>query len=113
MSLLFVIFIAIITFSLLTSTLWNPTVRKSFSSSQTARIRLGELEGALQMFAFDVGRYPTTQEGLLALLENPGNTSWHGPYLKDNAKALDIIREFTYRFPSTTGKEFDLSIKDK
>jgi general secretion pathway protein G len=41
------------------------------------------LEGGLQLFHYDVGRYPTTSEGLSALVRNP-NTSvrWLGPYLQ-------------------------------
>ncbi len=39
----------------------------------------------LDHFRLDVGRYPTTQEGLGALVTNPGAQNWEGPYLKEGA----------------------------
>ena len=88
-----------------------PSIYKHLSSSksQIAKIQIGEFEGALQMFAFDVGRYPTQSEGLEALVSNPGNLpSWNGPYLK---KALPMDpwgKPYIYRFPGTQSTEFDL-----
>jgi general secretion pathway protein G len=79
------------------------------SRAQIARIQIGEFENALQMFAFDIGRYPTATEGLEALLTNPGNLpSWNGPYLK---KALPMDpwgKPYVYRNPGTHGIDFDL-----
>ena len=49
----------------------------------TAKTELSSLSSGLELFKFDVGRYPTTQEGLDALLKAPpGIDEWHGPYLK-------------------------------
>ena len=49
---------------------------------QIAKIQIKEIEGALQLFSFDMGRYPATSEGLESLVRNPGNAdSWKGPYL--------------------------------
>ena len=55
------------------------------------------------MFDADCGRYPTTAEGLKALLEKPNGssiTNWQGPYLK---KASDLEdpwgHEYIYRCP--------------
>jgi general secretion pathway protein G len=79
------------------------------SKAQVARIQIGEFENALEMFAFDVGRYPNTTEGLQALISNPGGlASWNGPYLK---KALPMDpwgKPYVYRFPGTHGTDFDL-----
>ncbi len=87
----------------------NITKHLSKSKEQIARIQVKELEGALQMFAFDVGRYPTNSEGLEALVSNPGNLdAWKGPYL---SKALPMDpwgKPYVYRFPGTHGTEFDL-----
>jgi len=41
---------------------------------------------ALDLFEQDVGRYPTTEEGLYALMANPGESGWKGPYLKTGLK---------------------------
>lgn len=42
----------------------------------------GHLSLALDLFEQDMGRYPTEEEGLKALIENPGSSRWNGPYLK-------------------------------
>jgi general secretion pathway protein G len=87
----------------------NITKHLSKSKEQIARIQIKELEGALQMFAFDVGRYPTNSEGLEALVSNPGNVeAWKGPYVN---KALPLDpwgKAYVYRNPGTHGGEFDL-----
>jgi general secretion pathway protein G len=42
----------------------------------------GHLALALDLFETDLGRYPTQDEGLAALVEDPGFANWRGPYLK-------------------------------
>lgn len=75
---------------------------------QIAKIQIKEIEGALQLFAFDMGRNPSTAEGLESLVRNPGdNDSWKGPYL---AKALPQDpwgRNYLYRCPGNNG-DYDL-----
>jgi general secretion pathway protein G len=75
---------------------------------QIAKIQITELEGAIQLFSFDMGRNPTTAEGLESLVRNPGNNdSWKGPYL---AKALPQDpwgRPYGYRCPGNNG-DFDI-----
>jgi len=46
-----------------------------------ARLEVYSLAGALSLFRFDVGRYPSTAEGLQALVLDPGVANWAGPYL--------------------------------
>ena len=54
-----------------------------------AGLQLKQLQGALTLFSLDTHRYPTMEEGLVALLEQPeGAAGWRGPYVK-NDKALD------------------------
>src|SRR5438477_10637727 len=49
----------------------------------TAKAQISELESVLDAYRLDVGRYPTTEEGLQALRSKPGNAErWDGPYLK-------------------------------
>ena len=48
-----------------------------------ARANLAALSAALDMFEVDFGRYPTTEEGLDALVHPPADhTNWHGPYVQ-------------------------------
>jgi general secretion pathway protein G len=46
----------------------------------------GQLSLALDMFEQDVGRYPTTEEGLASLVTDPGVPGWKGRYLKTDLK---------------------------
>jgi len=49
-----------------------------------ARLQLRQLQNALTLFELDTHRYPTSEEGLLALLNPPEDlTGWRGPYLKN------------------------------
>jgi general secretion pathway protein G len=51
---------------------------------KVARTQMENLRNALDMFQLDVGRYPTTQEGLEALRARPSSAArWSGPYLRD------------------------------
>ena len=58
------------------------------------------LEIPLLHYSIDVGSYPTTSEGLKALLEPPSGKSdkWNGPYLKKLEKD-PWKKEYNYRFP--------------
>lgn len=79
------------------------------SRVQVARIQIKEFEGCLQMFAFDVGRYPTMAEGLEALRSNPGNLeSWKGPYITKDLPMDPWGKPYVYRFPGTHGNDYDL-----
>ena len=66
------------------------------------------LGSALDAFRLDVGRYPTTAEGLNALITNPGIDGWNGPYLKKSVVPNDAWkRPFQYQSPGSHG-EYDL-----
>src|ERR1051326_8793732 len=48
----------------------------------TTRVQIQSLSQALGFYSQDVGQYPTTEEGLAALLAAPPNTpKWNGPYI--------------------------------
>ena len=54
------------------------------SKVDTAQTQVRMLKAAMQTFRLDVGRYPTGEEGLKALMYNPGNLpTWQGPYLDE------------------------------
>lgn len=79
------------------------------AKTETARVSLRNIASTLDFYRLDVGRYPTQQEGLQALMERPaGLTRWNGPYLKSKDMILDPWgRIFTYRIPGQHG-EYDL-----
>ncbi len=64
---------------------------------------------ALDSFRLDVGRYPTTSEGLEALLTQPSDADgWNGPYLKKVEIPLDPwSHPYQYRSPGEHG-DYDL-----
>jgi general secretion pathway protein G len=67
-----------------------------------AKTQISELSVALDAFEIDAGRYPTTVEGLRALLEKPTSEAdgWQGPYLSKNVVPLDPWGgEYQYRCP--------------
>jgi general secretion pathway protein G len=75
------------------------------SKVKAAKIQIESLGSALDLFYLDAGRYPTTSEGLRALVERTGNTAlWNGPYLKGNTVPNDPWgKPYVYRSPGQYG----------
>jgi general secretion pathway protein G len=81
-------------------------VGKSEVKVATAQIR--SLEDALDQYRLDVGRYPTTEQGLAALNTQPaGVARWQGPYLKKVVPNDPWGTPYQYRSPGEHG-ELDL-----
>ncbi len=77
-------------------------VGKAKQKSAQAQIQL--LATALDLFHLDVGRYPTEEEGLKALRENPTSLpAWGGPYLDKGVPKDPWGREYIYKFPGEHG----------
>jgi general secretion pathway protein G len=78
------------------------------SEIKAAQAQINSLEKALDHYRLDIGRYPSTEQGLKALMERPQNEAkWQGPYLQ---KALPLDpwgRAYLYKSPGEHG-EFDL-----
>ena len=75
------------------------------SKVKAAKIQIASLESALDLYALDTGQYPSSSEGLDALMHRPGGvTSWSGPYLKGNEVPNDPWgRPYVYRSPGEHG----------
>jgi len=75
------------------------------SKVKAARIQIASLGSALDLFFLDEGRYPTTSEGLAALVERNGSeTAWNGPYLKGTIVPADPWgHPYVYRAPGEHG----------
>ena len=86
----------------------GPAVFKQFggAKSKTAFLQIRDLEQATEMFMLDVGRYPTNDEGLAALVTRPVSiTGWNGPYLKKGQLPLDPWkRDYLYKIPGEHGE---------
>jgi general secretion pathway protein G len=85
----------------------GPKVLNYLSESKTkaAKIQIESFTSALDLYFLDVGRYPTSSEGLTALVRNSGSTAtWNGPYLKNGNVPLDPWgNAYAYRSPGQQG----------
>jgi len=78
------------------------------SEIQVARAQIESLDKALDQFRLDMRRYPTTEEGLAALVATPSEAQgWSGPYLKKAVPVDPWGRPYVYRTPGQKG-EFDV-----
>jgi general secretion pathway protein G len=71
------------------------------SKTKTAMLQIEELSSALDLYRLEIGTYPTTEQGLQALVEKPaGIDQWNGPYLRKKTVRLDPWGEpYKYRSP--------------
>ena len=75
------------------------------AKTKTARIQIRDLEQALEMYKLDVGHYPSTREGLAALVEKPANAAgWNGPYLKSDVPQDPWRQDYHYKYPGERGE---------
>ena len=71
------------------------------------------LANAVKLYDSDVGRPPTTDQGLLALTAPPADlpnpAAWAGPYIENTATSRDPWgNEYQYVSPGRTGRDFDI-----
>jgi general secretion pathway protein G len=89
----------------------TPMVLRYLDSARmgTAKTEVANLSAGLDLFKYDVGRYPTSQEGLESLVKAPPTAeNWNGPYVKVTTTLNDPWgHPFVYRAPGEHG-EFDL-----
>ena len=75
---------------------------------KAAKAQIELLSTALDTFRLDVGRYPTSQEGLEALRSQPGGVErWDGPYLKKDVPLDPWGKAYVYKSPGDHGP-FDI-----
>jgi general secretion pathway protein G len=80
---------------------------------EIANTQVKLLRGAIETFRLDVGRYPTTQEGLNALVAKPSDpaigTRWRGPYTSEPTLPVDPWKNpYQYSVPGANGQPFSL-----
>lgn len=75
------------------------------SEIEVARAQIDAFEKALDIYRLDVGRYPTTEQGLAALEQRPNNEAkWQGPYLKKAIPLDPWGKPYQYRSPGEKGE---------
>ena len=69
--------------------------RAETSKVDAAELQVKQLRSALQMYRLDIGNYPTTDQGLAALMSPPADVAdyWRGPYLEE------VLPEDPWRSP--------------
>lgn len=74
------------------------------AKSKTAAVQISEMEKALEVYKLDVGRFPTTEEGLDALVKKPGSANgWNGPYVKGGVPTDPWGNPYRYANPGANG----------
>lgn len=85
----------------------GPQVLKQLggAKSKTAALQIQDLRQATELYNLDVGRFPSQQEGLQALVQPPASArGWNGPYLKERELPLDPWgNAYHYRYPDEHG----------
>lgn len=78
------------------------------SEVKVARAQIEGLVKALDLYRLDAGHYPTSEQGLNALVIRPeGEPKWGGPYLQKTVPQDPWGRNYVYRSPGESG-EYDL-----
>lgn len=74
------------------------------AKSKTAAVQIADLEKTLELFKLDVGRFPSTAEGLDSLVNRPASANgWNGPYLKGSVPNDPWGKPYKYTSPTADG----------
>lgn len=86
------------------------TNRSQQARETAAKSDISTIENQINAFEIDVGRFPSSEEGLSALVAAPSNvTSWKGPYLQRGLPKDPWGNDYVYKFPGTNNANgFDL-----
>ena len=83
--------------------------RADIAKVQTAETQMAMLKGALTLFRLDIGRYPTAEEGLSALVSQPENEkTWQGPYLDEAVPVDPWGNRYQYLYIRSGFQDFSL-----
>src|SRR5688572_11118792 len=81
------------------------------AKADAAKIEMGQIAQTLDLYKLEVGRYPSTQEGLQALISAPpGVTNWNGPYWKKTTVPKDPWgNEYRYASPGQNNSPYEIA----
>ena len=98
MSLIEIIIVVALLGTLMTILVTNLTQKADTARVDQTKIAMGNLSQALQLYKVHNNKYPTTAEGLEALVKNPGSSkNWRGPYIDGEKQLKDAwSNEFQY-----------------
>jgi general secretion pathway protein G len=79
------------------------------SETKTARAQIDAFGKALDTYRLEVGHYPTTEQGLQALIEKPASeTKWGGPYLQKQVPTDPWGLAYQYKSPGDNNRDYDI-----
>jgi general secretion pathway protein G len=79
------------------------------SETSVAQAQIKAFVDALDAYRIDMGRYPTTDEGLKSLVDRPASdTRWRGPYLRKIVPLDPWGRAYLYRASGSDGSDFEV-----
>jgi general secretion pathway protein G len=82
------------------------TGRREQANRTAAIDQISNFKTSLNAYETDTGKFPAT---LQALITNPGDAGWKGPYLQSDAVPKDPWgHDYVYTVPGTNGKDYDI-----
>lgn len=80
------------------------------AKADAAKIEMGQIGQTLDLYKLETGRYPTTQEGLQALIAAPtGVANWNGPYWKKTTVPKDPWgNDYRYAAPGPNNTPYEI-----
>jgi general secretion pathway protein G len=77
---------------------------------KAAKLEIDQIGQSLDLYKLEVGRYPTSSEGLQALVVAPsGAANWNGPYLKRTTVPKDPWgNDYKYTSPGDQNRPYDI-----
>ncbi len=101
LELMIVLVILVLLFAMVGPRLLGSQKKADIKAAQT---QIGNFESALNLYAVDMRTFPSTEDGLQALLEAPSDeraaSKWDGPYLDGNSLPLDPWdNSYQYEYP--------------
>ena len=104
--------LVVMTILALLAGLVGPRIFRSLdvANVRTAEVQVKNLRSALETYRLDVGQFPSTTEGLIALMSPPSDVEpgWNGPYLDDAVPVDPWNRPYVYESPAETPHGFAL-----
>ena len=81
------------------------------AKADAAKIEMGQIGQTLDLYKLETGRYPSTQEGLQALISAPsGVSNWNGPYWKKTTVPKDPWgNDYRYASPGQNNTPFEIA----
>ncbi|WP_230181609.1 type II secretion system major pseudopilin GspG [Aquabacterium sp. CECT 9606] len=79
------------------------------SEIKATRAQIDAFSKALDTYRLDIGHYPTTEQGLKALIDRPANEAkWGGPYLQKDVPADPWGQLYQYKAPGDNKRDYDI-----